>query len=567
MTHLSSFHTILAENQFIVPSYEHYGGLAGFQDYGLLGTAIKNRLIAVWRQHFLSDRIMEVETPILMPYDILKASGHVDRFTDPVVYDRHQKMFRADHLIKDYLKNHPEVGEINVDNLSLDEMESLIQKYQLVDSDNPKLVTQNLMFATQDNQYLRPELAQGIFVNFQKYLSFFKTLPFGVAQIGRSFRKEVSPRPLFRMREFTQAEIEYFFNPIEPRDEQFEGLFENVKHLNIPLLSAINQLENRPVDIYKLGDAIFECVINHPILGYFLGKIYQFAMAIGLNPDKVRFREHLPTEKAHYSSGCWDLECLVEGDWIECVGCANRQSYDLEAHSQVKSLACYDQYIKIRAITKINRSVISKKFGQHQGQINQYLIGLLNQTNRKLVSDIIDELETTGYYVLKLTDINGQSYEIQLTSDCVQIGLEPIKYFPHVIEPSFGIDRLLYAMFEHNYWIRESSTNESRVVISLKPEIAPYDVAILQLSNKPELLSVVEQIRILLTKAGLKCYTDYSSTAIGKRYVRTDRYGIMYAITVDFDTLTEQTVTLRERDDMTQIRMPILSLLKFLKQD
>lgn len=256
----------LHENQYIVPSYSHYGGYSGFHDYGVLGIRTKNKLLNYWRDFFLyHDDIHEIETPIIMPYNLLKASGHVDRFTDYMVTDANGTHFRADHLVRDYLR---EIGDHKlaelVDSFTSNQLEYYINKNNLIEKPNDKLVNvtqKNLMFelpgANNDAHtnrdhtnsghtnrdcpdFLRPELAQGIFVNIKNYVQYSRdTLPFGLAQIGKSYRKEISPSQFTRMREFTQAEIEYFVNPTNKDHPNYE------KHrdYNIPILTSEMQTQ------------------------------------------------------------------------------------------------------------------------------------------------------------------------------------------------------------------------------------------------------------------------------------------------------------------------------------
>ncbi|AYV78868.1 MAG: glycyl-tRNA synthetase [Edafosvirus sp.] len=473
----------LQENQIIIPSYLHYGGFSGFQDYGIVGFMIKQKFLKLWRNHFLfnEDNIEEIETPTIMSYDILKASGHIDKFDDLVVTDKTGKCYRADHLIKDHMKEQKLDPSI-VDTMNKIEMEDYINTNKLTmdehfqrNFERIKVEPRNLMFHAGEEYYLRPELAQGIFVNFDQLSSYMKNeLPFGISQVGKSYRKEVSPQSFIRMREFTQAEIEYFFDP----NNQNHKNFDTVKHLKIPILSSNMQIKGLPVDTsIDLETCVKNGLICNQILAYFLGRIYLFADQIGLDKTKIRFRQHLPQEMAHYAADCWDMECQISGSWIECMGCANRRSFDLESHK----------------ITKLKRN--------------------------------------------------------------------NIEYHSHVIEPSFGIDRLLLAIFDHNFKMRKD--DNKRTVLSLPYKLCPYEVAIFQLSNKEELISILHQVKASLKNSGFKCYTDMTSTSIGKKYVRTDRIGIKYAITIDFDTLKDNTVTIRERDSTNQIRMQISDLKDF----
>lgn len=568
--------TCLHENQYIVPSYSHYGGYSGFHDYGVLGIRIKNKLLNYWREFFLhQDDINEIETPVVMPYDILKASGHVDKFTDYMVTDASGRNFRADHLVKDYLRDKGDykLAEL-VDSFKANQLEYYINSYNLVqkpDNKPVKVVHKNLMFEIPNSHddkpdFLRPELAQGMFVNIKNYVQYSRDiLPFGLAQIGKSYRKEINPSPFTRLREFTQAEIEYF---VDPKDKNHPN-YDKYKDYQIPILTSTMQMENqnKPL-VTSLQDALINNQISHQTMAYFLAKIHQFALNIGLKPDKIRFRQHMDNEMAHYASECWDLETFVDNDWLECVGCADRGDYDLRVHSTPINSLKIQQRLKIPTTTKklklnINKKAISKEYKDLKEQILEFL------DRFKDLEKMQQDLQTKGYYIIGITG-NNMINQVDITNKMVDIQekevlIEYDDIYPHTIEPSFGIDRLLYSMFEQNFWIRENdipNQNDKRTVISLPKLLVPYDIAIFQLHNKKDMMDIAQQVKELCKENGLHCYIDNSRVSIGKRYARLDEIGVKYAITIDPGTLQDHQVTLRERDTMKQIRIDIDDLVK-----
>ncbi|ARF08785.1 glycyl-tRNA synthetase [Catovirus CTV1] len=540
--------THLEENQFIIPSSKLYGGVNGFHDYGTLGCIVKQKLVNLWRKHFLfEDEVYEVETSILTLPAILKTSGHLDRFFDYVVYDKEKKCYRADHIVKEHLKS-KNVDSDEVDTWSKDKLEEYIKQNlcdQLNLDKNVSLQTKNLMFHA-DDMFLRPETCQHLFGNFDQYLSFYKEkLPFGVAQVGKSYRKEISPKPFTRLLEFTQAEIEFFFDPKVTTHQKFD----TVKTLKVPLYSSRSQLDNTSVQYCTLEEAVNQKIICNQILAYYLGRIYLFSKLIGLREEMIRFRQHLPNEMAHYAADCWDFECMVDGNWLECIGCANRQDYDLKAHSVNKPLT-------VRRTNKVNKiQPVMKEIGKTFKTKSKILSNYLNKLNRTETDMIINHFQHNNEYIL-----NIENEVFNLNKHMIEIESVYEEYHPHVIEPSFGIDRLIYSIFSQNFSVR--TDDEQRIVLSLPKVLSPYEVAIIQLCNDDNIINMVNMIREKLKSNGLLCYTDYSGVTIGKRYVRTDKIGIKYAITVDYESLNDNTVTIRERDSMSQIRVKIDDILK-----
>lgn len=520
--------------QIISNSYQLYQESTGFQDYGIIGYKIKHNIIDAWRQIFLKQNsdVYEVETPQIIPYNVLKASGHVDKFTDYVIYDKEGRCYRADHLVK----NH-ELFTDNIDNMKPEEIEQYIKTNKIIDLvEDSHVVAKNLMLEV-DSSFLRPEIAQGIFVNMKQYLDYFGKLPFGIAQVGKSFRKEISPQPFIRLKEFTQTEIEYIFDPMN----EDHKLFDEVKDYIIPLFSSTDQISKGKYVYLKISEAVKNGTICNQIMGFFLGKIYEFSEYIGLDVSKIRFRQHLQNEMAHYAVQCWDLECQIGNKWLECIGCAHRGYYDLTAHN-------------IGNVFNIKREKYSIR---QEKSLN--IKDLKNNTDID-VRSILQEINST---------INIELDEIikkyNIPSDYVLIKETKVwdSFIPNVIEPSIGIDRICYALIAHNLCKREN--DENRKVLRLNKIISPYNVAIFQLSTKPELNEIVKNIVKILSNVGFKCYTEFSSISIGKRYVRADEIGINNCITVDFKTLDDNCVTIRSRDSMEQIRVEINYLIEKLK--
>ena len=291
-----------------------------------------------------------------------------------------------------------------------------------------------------------------------------------------------------------------------------------------------------------------------------MARMYDFAMSIGLKKDKVRFRQHLSNEMAHYANLCFDLECLVSDKWLECVGIADRGSYDLEAHS--------NEQTKLTCKRKLNIPIIKKIL---KAKLDMKSIGAKYKEFAAKIKDEFDNMTQE-----QLNEINNNNLDVNIHIDdtsltidreYIQIEQQNVKeeyeeFYPYTIEPSIGLDRLLYAMFEHNFWVR--SDDEQRIVLSLPDILAPYDVAVLPLHKKADMLNMADDIRQELRKHKIYCFEDSSNTTIGKRYSRLDEMGIKYAITVDPGSLTDRSITIRERDSMKQIRVLIADIYQTL---
>lgn len=596
--------TYLLENQLIVPSYQHYGGFSGFQDYGINGFPLKNKLMNTWRNFFLGTDIHEVEIPTIMPNAVLKASGHVDRFTDYVVYDKNKVCYRADHLAKKFFNDNKMTDLANqVDAWDQDTLELYINKYAMVETDNGteiKVQKKNLMIEVPSNtlnpdavtDFLRPELAQGIFVNFKTYQSYFQSEDspfeqFGIAQIGKSYRKEISPQSFTRLREFTQAEIEYFVDPVNKSHPDFDSY----KYTVIPILTQDMQESGSDTPLnMAVGLAVEKNLISHKLMAYFLAKIYLFAKKIGLKDGLIRFRQHQKNEMAHYAIQCWDLECKVNGSWLECVGCADRGSYDLTAHSQGK-LALNAKRMLSEPIVTTNIFIkpLISKMGSYVKIFNDIKVYFrdLDQTTAKTLADKLQAGENICVNIKRsnfaqdacatdtCTTNNGfcifesSMFDIEEKTSARLYEM----FVPNVIEPSFGIDRLIYAILEQNVWQRDIKekrkkngvdVDEVRLVLSLPNDLVLYDVAVFSLHKKQDMFKMADSIRTVLIKNGLKCYTDDSGTSIGKKYVRCDEIGVKYVVTVDPGSLKTGLVTIRNRDTMEQIVVQNTQVLSHL---
>ncbi|CDS42067.1 glycyl tRNA synthetase [Echinococcus multilocularis] len=566
-------------------SFSIYGGVQGLYDYGPTGCAIKANLLAAWRQFFvLEEQLLEVDCSMLTPECVLKASGHLERFTDYMVRDAVTgECFRADHLIEAALKairfskctSEAEKSEIDkclsqLEGFSADELKELIARYSIKSPITKNDLTPpqkfNLMFPTsigptgQYHGFLRPETAQGIFVNFQRLLHFNQgRLPFGAAQIGSAFRNEISPRSgVIRVREFTMAEIEYF---VDPKDKSHPK-FAQYADLKLPLFSACDQMDGKSTQEVPLKDAVARGIIANETLGYFMARIFLFLYMVGVKPDRCRFRQHMKNEMAHYARDCWDAECLTTYGWIECVGCADRSCFDLTQHQNATGARLTAEKLLPEPVTVHevkcvpNKAKIGQTYRGEAAQILNTFAALSPEASLK----IKEELASSGKYALL---VNGSQFEV--TSDMVTVKEKDVRVHveeivPSVIEPSFGIGRIMYAILEQNFHTRED--DEQRTYLSLPPIIAPYKCSVLPLSSHPDFVPFVRHLSKELTRVGISHRVDESGGSIGRRYARTDQIAIPYGITIDFDTVNQKppSASLRERETMKQIRVPIEDL-------
>jgi len=441
---------------FVFPGSDIYGGLANSWDYGPLGVEFKNNVKKAWWKKFVQESPYNVglDSAILMNREVWVASGHVGGFSDPLMDCKECKArFRADKLVEDHMtENGAEVA--SADGWSNEQLKEYIEKNNIVCPKCGKMNYTdirkfNLMFktfqgVTEDAKaeiFLRPETAQGIFVNFKAVQrTSRKKVPFGIAQIGKSFRNEITPGNfIFRIREFEQMELEFFCKP------------------------------GTDLEWHK----------------YWKDYCWNFLLNLNINPKSLRMRDHGEEELSFYSNATSDIEYLFPFGWGELWGIADRTDYDLNKHQE------------------------------HSGQDLTYLDQVTNE-----------------------------------------------RYIPYVIEPSLGADRVALAFLVEAYDEEELEGGDVRTVMHLHPALAPFKAAILPLSKK-----LSDRALDIYTELSKKFSVDFDETgSIGKRYRRQDEVGTPYCVTIDFDTLEDESVTIRDRDTMTQERIKISELENYIQK-
>lgn len=441
---------------FIFQGSEIYGGLANSWDYGPLGVEFKNNVKKAWWKRFIQESPYNIglDSGILMNKEVWVASGHIGGFSDPLMDCKECKArFRADKIIEEHMAANG-TDDVSADGWTNEELMKYIDDNNIVcpkcgKKNYTNIRRFNLMFktfqgVTEDSAseiYLRPETAQGIFVNFKNaQRTSRKKVPFGIGQIGKSFRNEITPGNFtFRTREFEQMELEFFCEP--------------------------------GTDIEWFN--------------YWKDYCWKFLLNLGMKEENLRFRDHSQDELSFYSNATSDVEFLFPFGWGELWGIADRTDYDLKQHME------------------------------HSGQDLTYLDPTTNK-----------------------------------------------KYVPYVIEPSLGADRVALAFLVDAYDEEELENGDARTVLRLHPALAPFKAAILPLSKK-----LSEKALEVYAKLSKKFNIDYDEAgSIGKRYRREDEIGTPYCITVDFDTLEDNTVTIRDRDTMDQVRISVDELEKFLEE-
>ncbi|TKX78912.1 glycine--tRNA ligase [Halorubrum sp. SD626R] len=546
---------------FFFGSNGAYGGTAGFYTFGPQGAALKRNLEDAWRDRFtIREGNREIEAPTVMPEAVFEASGHLEGFDDMLVEcPECGESHRADHLVEDATDIE------DAEALPGEEVAALIADNGIAcPACGTELAGQpveafNLMFATDigpgDAQpgYLRPETAQGIFVEFPRLKEYARgNLPFGITQIGPAYRNEISPRGgLLRLREFTQAELEQFIDP-----EEDEPPLDRVRDVEVRLYPATEQeAEDGDYLNTTVGEAVDEGVIGSPWVGYYLGVAQEWYERVGVDTDRFRFRQHLAGERAHYAADCWDAESEVDGDWIEIAGFAYRGDYDLSKHDEYGDDAFtvfrrYDEPKTVeRATVDPDMSVLGPEFGGDAAAVAEAL-----QTLAERDPDAFDGETVT-------VDVNGEPREVDV--DVANFSVEEVTesgehITPHVVEPSFGVGRTVQTLLAHAY-SEDEVDGESRTYLSLEPEIAPQDAAVFPLvTNDDRLVGLADRVAADLRAAGLAVAYD-DSGSIGRRYRRQDEVGTPFCVTVDRDGIEgdgPDTVTVRERDSAAQVRVP-----------
>ena len=542
-----------------------YGGAAGFYTFGPQGAALKSNVEEAWRDRFtVREGNFEIEAPTIMPEPVFEASGHLDGFDDMLVECPDcGASHRADHLLEDG------TGIDEAESLPVAEVESLLADHGIgcpacgADLAGEAVTQFNLMFETNIGPgsstpgYLRPETAQGIFVEFPRIKEYARnSLPFGVTQIGRAYRNEISPRQsIVRTREFTQAELEQFVDP----DRDAPDL-DRVADVEVVLYPAAEQDADGGDYVETTVDEAVEAgTIGDPWIGYFVGIAQEWYESLGVDTDRFRFRQHLPGERAHYAADCWDAESEVDGDWIEIAGFAYRGDYDLSKHADhgdddFTVFREFDEPRTVeRAVVDPDMSVLGPEFGSAAADVAAALEELADRNPAAFDGDSVS------------VTVGGETRTV--ASDVANFRIEDRTIngehiTPHVIEPSFGVDRTVYTLLAHAY--REDEVDdETRAYLSLSPTVAPTDVGVFPLvSNVPELVDRAAGIVDDLRRAGFSVTYD-DSGSIGRRYRRQDEVGTPFCVTVDRDGLEgdgPDSVTVRERDSARQVRLPAESL-------
>lgn len=473
---LKDFINFIQEQGFIWgPSPEIYGGLAGFYTYGPLGKLLKNKVENNVRRIFQINNLWELEGPIIMPDIVWKASGHLDTFSDRVIIcSKCKSHFRADKLIEE---NYDTSADAFSDQQLLNFISEKRMKCPSCKSDfTYEIKKESLMMKTKvagQDASLRPETATVTYLPFNRTYAFFrKKLPFGLFQIGKAFRNEISPRQhVLRSREFTQAEGQIFIDPTQKGNwEQFN----KIKKDKLPLWTYQSQKEDKKPKLISVEEALNKKYFKTKVYAWCVWLAFTQFKDMGIPLEKIRLRQHHPDERAFYADDAWDIEILLKSfGWIECCGVHDRTDYDLTQHEK---------------FSKENLTAVRE---------------------------------------------NGE------------------KFKPHILEIAFGTDRPTFALLDIFYDKKE--INEGKTMFKLPYKLAPIDIAIFPLIKKSELIEKAEKIKQDLEKT-LVVYYDESGS-IGKRYLRASTTGIPYCITIDFDSLTDKMVTIRDRDSEKQIRV------------
>ena len=545
---------------FFWSSFEIYGGSGGFVTYGPLGTRLKQNIEAKLRDIFVKKiGIYEMESSVIAPGKVFEASGHVDHFKEPMVECQNcHGRFRADHLIE--AKG---ISSAEAEKMTLEEVKEEIERHGVVCPDctgkfgEPQRYL--TMFETTIGPYEgaigygRPEAAQNIFVEFNRlYTAARERLPFGVIQIGHALRNEISPRQgLIRLREFTISDLEFFFDPEEPCCH-FTKEVEN-EVLSI-LLCETRLKECEDTTDLTVREALDRKIIHSEWQAFFMAMAKKLLIELGVPAKNQRFIEKLTWEKAHYSTQSFDQEVLVDRwGWVEVSGHAYRTDYDLTCHMKASGvdMTVYKEYaIPIEKEEIIVKPIMAKLGPTYKGEAAK-VVALLAKVPAQLV---VDAIQNQGYFMIENYEIKPEQLDISRQNIIVR----GTRFVPHVVEPSFGSDRLFYVALEYAYGIKDS-----RVVMSFPRNIAPIQIGVYPLMSKDGLDIKALEVHKMLSNEGFMVELDETGS-IGRRYARADEAGIQLGITIDYDSLKDGTVTIRDRDSWLQVRTSIKDLSKLL---
>jgi glycyl-tRNA synthetase len=545
---------------FFFPAVEAYGGVAGFYTYGPQGAALKRNVEEAWRDRFVTrEGHVEISAPDVMPEPVFEASGHLDGFDDMIIEcPACGESHRADHLVEGA------TGIADAEALPIPEVESLFEEHDLScptcgeSLSGVPVEDFNLMFETSIGPgsgqpgYLRPETAQGIFVEFPRLKEYARgQLPFAVAQVGTAWRNEISPRrSLVRVREFTQAELEHFVDP-----ETDDPPIERVEDVELTLYPASEQeAEDGDYVTMTVGEAA-EAGVVEPWIAYYLGVAREWYESVGVDMDRFRYRQHLGGELAHYATDCWDAEAELGGNWIEITGFGYRSDYDLSKHAEYsgEEFTVFKQYDEPRSVERAtvdpDMSTLGPEYGGAAADIADALADLAARD-----PSAFDDDEVT-------VEAGGETYTVptEVANFSVETVTESGEHVtPHVVEPSFGIGRVVYTVLVHAHE-RDVVDDEERTYLDLPARVAPTTVGVFPLMTRDGLDDRARELAADLREAGFDVEYDDSGN-IGRRYRRQDEVGTPYCVTVDYETLEEGTVTVRERDSTEQARVETTAL-------
>lgn len=547
---------------FFWSSFEIYGGAGGFVTYGPLGTRLKQNVESRLRELFVKKiGIFEMESSVIAPSKVFEASGHVDHFKEPMVEcQKCNTRFRADHLLEE-----KGISSKEAEKMTLDEIAKEIVVHEIVCPDckgtfgTPQRYL--TMFETTIGPYNgavgygRPEAAQNIFVEFNRLFNIAREkLPFGTIQIGHALRNEISPRQgLIRLREFTISDLEFFFDP----EDQSCKFIKEVENETLPILLGDTRLkECEEVTLFTVREALDKKIILCEWQAFFMAMAKRLLVELGVPMEQQRFIEKLVWEKAHYSTQSFDQEVFVDRwGWVEVSGHAYRTDYDLNCHMKASGvdLRVYKEYSVPVEKEELTVKPVMAKFGPvFKGEAGNVVAELAKISVDKVVASI----DKDGYVMVDNNKVSKELIDIGLQKT-VERGT---RFVPHVVEPSFGCDRLFYVALEYAYRVKDD-----RVIMSFPRCITPIQVGIYPLMSKDGLDLKALELQKELTQAGFM--TDYDEAgSIGRRYARADEVGVALGITIDYDTLTDNTVTIRDRDSWQQVRTTIKELPERLQQ-
>lgn len=483
---LKDLHSFMQSKGFVYgPFPEIYGGVSGFYAYGPLGKLLKNKVENSVRSLFFSNGFRELECPTVLPDIVWEASGHLNTFSDKIIEcEKCKSIFRVDKLIE-------EKTDLETAAMTDKDFLEVLNKHKIncpscKGTFKQEIKKYSMMMKTEVAQRpfsLRPETATVTYLPFKRLNEYFRKLPFGVFQIGKAYRNEISPRQhLLRLREFTQAEGQFF---IDPKEKNNWPKFEKIKKDKLPLYTSKHQGNSKKQELTSLDDAIKNKLIKTKAYAWCLHLAYTQFVNMGIPKEKIRIRQHLDDERAFYADDAWDIEILLKSfGWTECCGVHDRTDYDLKKHSE---------------FSKVSLEAVRE---------------------------------------------NGE------------------KYYPHILEIAFGTDRPTFTLMDTFY--EKKDEGEGKTVFNVPYHMAPIDVAVFPLMKKDGMLEYAEEIKNLLERDFIVDFDE--SGSIGKRYLRAAESGTPFAITVDYDSLKNKDVTVRDRISEKQIRVSVKDLKETLKK-